>query len=157
MDPKNIDDFDPFSVPLISHLVEELNTAEKQTTDEGKENRKVKGIVLHTSAHGTRQNQVDNSDEILQAKEKFGKCYSEPYQLFFFICLVKLELHSRREINSWAHHPFDSWAHELTDVPIFQTILYTIVIPKSTYIQTTHRWTISGQKLIYENILKEKC
>ena len=35
-----------------------------------------------------------------------------------------LELHSQREINSWAHHPFDSWAHELTDVPIFQKDIY---------------------------------
>ena len=35
-----------------------------------------------------------------------------------------VELHSRREINSWAHHPFDSWAHELTNVPIFQKNTY---------------------------------
>ena len=35
-----------------------------------------------------------------------------------------LELHSRREIHSWAHHPFDLWAHELTDFLIFQKDIY---------------------------------
>ena len=27
------------------------------------------------------------------------------------------------ELSSWAHHPFESWAHEVTDVPIFPRIL----------------------------------
>ena len=30
-------------------------------------------------------------------------------------CEVRLELHLQRKIKSWAHHHFDSWAHELTD------------------------------------------
>ena len=48
----------------------------------------------------------------------------------------KLELHSRKEINSWAHHPFNSWAHELTDVPTFQRNTYFLAqLLRNNYLQ----------------------
>ena len=55
---------------------------------------------------------------------EFCKTPIQRYCTVTFNIIQSLELHSRTEINSWAHHLFDSWAHELTDVPIFQRNTY---------------------------------